>query len=410
MVAWDPMRQSVRAVVKYAISAVFLGIQTVTLAQPGAITQAPAQIPFEPWRETTSSEFVVRYEISFPSAVTSPYAINNTVTSKVYLPTERVGPVPCVILLHFWGATDSNVEIAMAEQLARRGIASVIMPLPYHLSRTPEGTRSGELTIVPDANKLRETMIQSVRDVRRTVDWIQSKSEFRSDAIGITGTSLGAIVTSMVFAVEPRIRTASFMLGGVDLAHILWNSSRVVALREVLRREGYTEDRLRRELAEIEPLNYLKPDDRKSYVIKAKFDTVIPPASADRLINALGTPEVLQIDTGHYGGALVQSRLIRSVVRFFDANFAGSSFSAPEKFYSPTIRFGLTFNPDRGLQVAAGMDVWRLSKQSEAFASVLVTPRGLEGFLGIQVSRGISLGLSVNPRKTTIGGFWSIVF
>lgn len=387
-----------------------LASQTLTLAQPGPVSQGPPPIAFDPWRETTSTEFVTRYEVSFPSPVVSSYSSNNRVPISVFVPTERLGPVPVVILLHYWGATDSNVEVSMANQLATRGIASVVMPLPFHLTRTPEGTRSGELAILPDPVHLEQTMVQSVMDVRRTVDWIATRPEFRADAIGITGTSLGAIITGLAFGVEPRLKTAAFMLGGADIAHILWNSSRVVSQREALRRDGYTEERLREVFAPIEPLNYLRPDGRPVYVVRAKFDTVIPPLSTDRLIEALGNPEVLQIDTGHYGGALVQSRLIRSVVRFFEATFAGASFKAPGRFYTPTVRLGLTVNPVRGLQVAGGLDIWRLPGRADAFASVLLTPRGIEGFVGYQVSKGIALGVSVTPRRTTVGGFWSVVF
>lgn len=404
------MRHTVSAVAKVVIFACFLGVQSATFGQTVSVTDPPPKIEFEPWRETRTSEFYSRYEFTFPSAVTSKYAENNSIKVKVYLPSERIGPVPTVILLHYWGATDDNVEVSMAEKLASRGIASVIFPLPYHMSRTPAGTRSGEMAILPDPEHLKLTMLQSVSDVRRAVDWIQTRPELKPDTIGITGTSLGAIVTALAFAVEPRIKASAYILGGVDLAHILWNSSRVVSQREALRREGYTEEKLRTVLSDIEPLNYLKPDGRKSYVVRAKFDTVLPGASSERLISALDNPDVLEIETGHYGGALIQGRLVTTVVRFFEATFHGTEFTAPSRFYSPTIRLGLTFNPDRGLQVAGGLDVWRLNKSSDAFASVLLTPRGIEGFVGYSFSKGISLGVSITPRRTTIGGFWSVVF
>ncbi|MFX9638786.1 hypothetical protein ABTO85_20010, partial [Acinetobacter baumannii] len=80
-----------------------------------------------------------------------------------------VGPVPVVVLLHYWGAPDTKVEDEIAQLLARRGIAAVAMPLPYHLGRSPMGRRSGELAIVPDPRSLNQTMTQAVLDVQRTI-------------------------------------------------------------------------------------------------------------------------------------------------------------------------------------------------------------------------------------------------
>ena len=40
--------------------------------------------------------------------------------------------------------------------------------------------------------------------------------------------------------IASRAQLGSHLLGGVDLAQILWNSSRVVAQRDELRQKGYT--------------------------------------------------------------------------------------------------------------------------------------------------------------------------
>ncbi|HXH61318.1 MAG TPA: CocE/NonD family hydrolase, partial [Fimbriimonadaceae bacterium] len=267
-----------------AITKAFIGFvlwagpACITLAQQADVTQPPPKITFQPWRETDRTEFYRTYEVAFPSAVTTGYPENDRVPLKVFLPTETFGRVPVVILLHYWGATDDRIEQDMAVHLAKQGVASVLMPLPFHLDRTPKGHASGEMAVVPDIGKLRANTLQAVLDVRRTVDWIVSRPEFDASRIGLAGTSLGAMVSALAYAVEPRFSVTCFLLGGVDVAHILWHSSRVVSQREDLRKQGYTEDRVRSELKSVEPLTYLKPDDRRpSLVISAKFDTVIPP-------------------------------------------------------------------------------------------------------------------------------------
>jgi dienelactone hydrolase len=342
--------------------------------------------------------------------VSTGYVENDTVRLRVFTPTDSFGPVPIVVLLHYWGATDTSLERSAARRLAEAGIASVIVPLPYHLDRTPPGVSSGSMAVRPDVDALINTMVQSVLDVRRAVDWIETRPEFRHDQIGITGTSLGALVTALSFAVEPRFAAASFMLGGVDVAHIIWHSSRVVSQREELRRQGFTEDRLREALAPIEPMNYLQPTDKRpSFVIAAKYDTVIPPADAEKLLTRLGNVKTTWLDTGHYGGALVQAKLVTTVSRFFSQTFRGTDFNAPDSLYAPTIRWGIGLNDETGLQVMAGIDVWRLKANGETFASVMITPRGGQGFLGQTVSKNFAIGIAVTRKRTTVGMLWSIV-
>ena len=382
----------------------------LTLAQPTANVQPPPRIEFEPWREISRGEFSNEYSLAFPSSTVTGVAVNDRVRLRVIVPTQSLGPVPVVVLLHYWGASDVSLERTLARRLAEGGIASVIVPLPYHLDRTPEGYVSGQLAVEPNVLKLQATMWQSVNDVRRTIDWIEGQDQFDKSRIGIAGTSLGALVAALTFAVEPRIAASCYLLGGADIAHIIWHSSRVVEQREELRRQSYTEERLRQELAGIEPLTYLaKSDQRPSYVIAAKFDTVVPPADAEKLIAALGNSQSTWLDTGHYGGVLVQNKLIATVSRFFVQTFRGPGFAAPGSLYAPTIRWGINYSDESGLQVAAGIDVWRLRANGDTFASVMITPRGGIGYIGHTVSKNLSVGVTVLRKRTTWGVMWSIV-
>lgn len=371
----------------------------------------PPVTGFETWRMVGEDDFTETYSVGFRSPVETAFETNDQVRLKVVLPKNRTGRVPVVVLLHYWGATETSLEDEMGAELALKGIASVAMPLPYHLSRTPDGYRSGELAIQADPVQLKATMSQAVLDVRRCADWIGTRPEFDSGRIGLTGTSLGAIVSSLAYAVDERFGSAAFILGGVDLAHILWNSSRVVGQRDQLRRMGYTEESLRAALVSVEPSEYLEGTaQRPTYVVKARHDNVVPPKATEDLIAMLGDPEILVLETGHYGGFLVRSRLVRSVSGFFSATFDGQEFQAPANFYTPTIRFGIGVDAESGLNVSAGLDVWRLNAESDLFASFLLTPRGPQGFIGGSLGRGVALGVVILPRKTTFGMLWNTVF
>lgn len=352
----------------------------------------------------------MNYRIVLPSAYPAANPENATMPLIAVVPKAGQRPFPVVVVLHYWGATDRRVERSMASRLAQRGIASVLVTLPYHLERTPAGTRSGELAIQPDPDKLRATMTQGAWDIRRTVDWIQSREEFRHDAIGVMGTSLGSIMASLAFGLDERLGCACFVLGGADLAGLIWNSSRAVGPRDTLRRQGWTEATLREALAPVEPLTYLRPGARPSFIIGARFDSVVPPANVEKLRDGLGDPAQLWIDTGHYGGALVESGLLRAAANFFAASFAGRPYAPPGRLYAPTLRFGVAASGDRGVQVGLGLDVWRAKADGGGpFASALLTPRGPQLFVGTQVSKGLSLGITILPKRTTWGAFWNFV-
>ncbi|MBI1756246.1 MAG: prolyl oligopeptidase family serine peptidase [Fimbriimonas ginsengisoli] len=372
-----------------------------------AIEQPPPQIAFEPWRVVGPAGKGTEMVATFPSPVASPYPVNDTVTLRVFLPPS--GPAPVVLALHYWGATDLRAERALCLELVRRGIAGAYISLPYHLERTPEGSRSGALAIQPDPKALIDTMTQAVLDVRRAVDFLAARPEIRTDAMAIAGTSLGAIVASTVFGLEPRFGAAVFMLGGADLAHILWHSSRVVAEREAMRRNGFTEESVRDELASVEPLRFLPSRaNSPALVIRARYDTVIPRHASDELSAALPASKTVWLDTGHYGGVFVQRRLLREAASFFDAFFSRRAYTAPERISAPTARIGVELATEDGANVALGLDVARPGAHSLQ-TTLLLTTRGLRLFLGVPLEKGVSAGFVLKPERPGVGLLWSVV-
>lgn len=367
-------------------------------------------VHFPSWRLVDRDDEIEEYSLSFPSALTTEYKNNNTVPLSVFLPRERTGSVPVVVILHYWGARDLRTERIMARELALKGIASTVVTLPYHLQRTPPGYSSGELAIRPDPDSLIATMTQCVLDVRRTVDWVQTRSEFDANRIGVSGVSLGALVASYVYAVDTRIYRASLLLGGVDLAHILWNSSLITRDRDKLRKLGYDEEKLRTKLSPIEPMNVLKERTTgKAFVVGANYDTVIPRVDVDKLIAALPSQETLWIDTGHYGGIFVQRRLSRLVADFFSKEFAGLAFMPPKGIYAPTVRIGAQVDNLDGFQISVGMDVWRAGRGGNLFGSLLVTPTQPAFFMGYRFDDRFAPGIFIKPDKVSFGLIWSIV-
>ena len=395
----------------------FLALTALTVAS-AAFTQ-PAPIPetlkapkitFEPWRQVTEFDNSIEFETSFPSALETPYPANNRVPIRIFIPRNGNAPYPAVVIAHYWGATDLRAEISLADQLAQRGIASAILTLPYHLSRTPPGKRSGEMAVQPDPAALRQTMRQAVMDVQRTVDFLDTRPEIKKSPLGIAGTSLGALVAGLAYGTDPRLSHAAFIVGGADIAGILWKSSRVIPQRDQLRREGYTEETLRTQLSEVEPLQYLPRETPGiGFMIVAKYDTVIPSSSSQKLIDAIPESRVLNIDTGHYGGIFIQRRILAETAAFFGSEFSGVRFEPPKRIYAPSIRLGVSVDPVDGLDIGAGIDLWRLDQKGDTVLSGFISPKGPSLRLMRNVSSGLAIGILAGPKKATVGVMWSTV-
>ncbi|MDR3690558.1 MAG: hypothetical protein P4L46_14365 [Fimbriimonas sp.] len=370
----------------------------------------PPAISFAPWRQVDQTDEVTEFVEEFPSTVVTAYPENNVVPLRVFVPANVSGPIPIVLVLHYWGATDIRNERALAQELTRAHIATAVMTLPYHLARTPPGHRSGDMAIQPDPASLVSTMTQAVLDARRSLDFLDTRPEFDHSRVGIAGTSLGAVVAELAYAVDSRVTKATFILGGVNLAHIVWSSSLLVQQRDLLRRKGYTEEKLSEAIKSIEPLEYFstrKPTS--SFVIAGLYDTVIPKQSAEELIESLSSPKVLWLDTGHYGGIFVQRRLMREVGKYFQIEFRGATFAAPKNLYAPTIRLGVKVDTGNGFDIGVGLDLIKFDKRGDGFTSLFLTPRGPQLFVGKTIYPAVSVGVIGSTHSVGIGLLWSAV-
>jgi hypothetical protein len=384
--------------------------QDIPLPEIPSIAKSPPPITFEPWHEAEQTEDSTEYLTEFPSPIISPYPVNNVVQLRVFMPANPGKAVPVVLILHYWGATDLKNERAMAQELNRANIAAAVMTLPYHLTRTPPGKHSGEMAIEPDPRRMVLTMSQAVLDVRRSIDFLESRAEFDHSRLGLAGTSLGALVAELAYGVDNRVTHVAFILGGANLAHIVWTSSLLVRQRDVLVRRGYTEEKLRESIQPIEPLRFLpNRSPSPSFVIGGQYDTVINKQATEQLIASLTNPKVLWLDTGHYGGIFVQRRLMREVAVFFSQEFSGVPFIVPKRVYAPTIRLGLKVDTGNGFDLGVGLDLLKFDERGDTFASLFVTPRGPQLFLGRTISQGFSLGVIGTTRNSGVALLWSAV-
>ncbi len=261
--------------------------------------------------------------LSFPSEVETTYPEVNTVLAEYYLP-KTSGKVPAVIVLDILEG-DFLVARTFSRALAGNGIAALAMHMPYFGKRRPKGEPeagmfSGGISLA------RDVMTQAVQDIRCAALWLRSREEVDPDRVGIVGVSLGATIGGLALGVDGTFANSALILGGGDVANIIWTSPETARVKERLVEEDYTLDRLRKELAPVDPLTYAdRIDPRKVMMVNARKDRTVPNESTLKLWEKAGRPKIVWYNTTHVGLSLYVAKVIEEAVAFIRGELSNSS-------------------------------------------------------------------------------------
>jgi dienelactone hydrolase len=67
----------------------------------------------------------------------------------------------------------------------------------------------------PDGIQSRTLYVQRAQDLRRTIDYLETREDIDKDRIAYVGLGWGAQVGPVMIATEPRIKTGILLLGGI---------------------------------------------------------------------------------------------------------------------------------------------------------------------------------------------------
>lgn len=300
-----------------------LPAEGVTLFHPTAAEAAvpelfrltEATFPYRT-RHLRDEEGYTVHAVEFPSPIHSPDPENNTVHADYFQP-RGPGRHPAVIVLHILGA-DFALSRYLAARLADRGVSALFVKLPYYGERRPAG--GGKRFLSADMGRSVLSMRQGVCDVRRAAAWLASRPEIDAGRIGVTGISLGGIVSALAAAVGPELDRAALLLAGGGLADILWNMPEPEArrYREAWIASGRTRRDLEALVAPLDPLAYAdRLAGKRVLMIAGNTDEVIPPRAARALWERAGRPPIVWYDCGHYSAAGYLLPAVRRTVAFF---------------------------------------------------------------------------------------------
>jgi dienelactone hydrolase len=185
-------------------------------------------------------------------------------------------------------------------------------------------------------------------DVRRLIDWAETRPEIDTSRIGLIGFSMSALVGANVAGNDPRINTAVYVLGGARPGDMMADCNLVVQYmrEEVSETLGWTQQQYREYFQE--QLTYGDPArwqghyrPENTLIIESGKDDCIPAASRASLFTATGEPERILYPYNHWQPFLSMTPvgrnvLTRDIYEFLDRKLLQNRKDSPQGSHRTT--------------------------------------------------------------------------
>lgn len=245
---------------------------------------------------------LVETTLAFPSPVKSPWPANDTVYAHL-VAKRGVKAAPAVLVLPVMAAPNVWIETRFVERFARDGMAVMWLEMPTQFRRRPDPSQpSGQVFLGRTTASLARNYRQSVLDARRALDVLSARPEADPGRVAVFGISLGALVGSMVYALDARPVFGLFLLGGADFPSLLLDSAMTGPFA---RKMGLSVEDVRRAWPGMDPGERAAANrDKPALLVNASWDAVIPKANALKLREAFPAARQLWVPGGHYSAII----------------------------------------------------------------------------------------------------------
>lgn len=260
--------------------------------------------------------------IRFPSSERNGQP-GNLVDAR-YFRSESAGPKPLLIVLPIWAThTFPSTVISNGYALHSAGRANVLRmlgegPLFDWFEIADVDSREAFDSAVDEAvSRFRAVAI----DLRRLIDWAETRPEIDSSRIGIIGFSMSALVGANVAGNDPRVHTAVYVLGGARPWDMMAECNLVVEYMRKSVSETLGWDQARYRDYFHDKLRYGDPAlwrgryrSENTLVIESSKDDCVPPGSRAELFAATGEPERILYPYNHWQPFLAMTPVGRNVL------------------------------------------------------------------------------------------------
>ena len=294
-----------------------------TAAAGLAVPPRPREIPPFTVGPPRRLGVVDRRDVSFPSPVRTGVPGNDTVRALWFTPVDAK-PVGAVIQLPAWKERNLAAETLVAMGMASRGIAVLLMPLPWQVDRAAPGVGPGEWTLSSDLSRTRAAWLQGAQEVYVASRWIERSQGIPPARQGVFGISLGGHVAGIAYGAYPdRFRAGVFVLAGGGLEHLLSSDAEPVrALKAAMKARGVTPAEVGEILRPLDPATWARPDRKDGvFLVGARADEVVPPEHIQALSDAYGGAPILWLEGTHTSGVGEAPRILAKIVDFLRRRF-----------------------------------------------------------------------------------------
>ncbi|MGB9718549.1 MAG: alpha/beta hydrolase family protein [Thermoproteota archaeon] len=260
---------------------------------------------------------------------------NERVPAMISIPSGP-GKHPCVVFLHGYGGSKEDI-LSFASLVAAEGYAVIAIDAEFHGERREEGKE----LYSPNLEESVKGIIQTIIDLRRAVDYLETRGEIDVERIGYVGGSMGGILGAIFIGVEPRVKAAALLVAGGNMSLMIMRSQHpaIPAIRKYLEEQGITYRELQESLNPVDPLNFIgKFAPRPVAFHFGKNDRIVPAEAGEQLYKAAGEPkQVYWYDSGHN---LPLELVVARILDFMDRELKGRVFTSHEaRFWA--VRYGL---------------------------------------------------------------------
>jgi formylglycine-generating enzyme required for sulfatase activity/dienelactone hydrolase len=210
------------------------------------------------YRDTAHAEWI-RERVDFDAAYGG-----ERMGAVVLTPKGKTGPFQAVVTMGgsnlLYTRTDSVFNAASVDFILRSGRA-VVLPVYKAMFDRNIGLTSDS---PQETSAYRDLIVALVKDTRRTIDYLGTRTDIDTSRIAYLGLSFGGRVAPPVIAMEPRFKAALLMVTGLKMEHAR---------------------------PEVDPLNFLPRIHVPVLMLNGKYDYYFPVETAQKpFYEYLGTP------------------------------------------------------------------------------------------------------------------------
>jgi len=236
---------------------------------------------------------------------------------------------PCIVFLHGYGGSKEDI-LSIAGRAASEEYALIAIDAEFHGERQEEG----KALYSPNLDESRNGIIQTIIDLRRAVDYVETRPEIDKGKIAYVGGSMGGILGAIFIGVEPRIKAAVLLVAGGNMSLMIRESQHpsVIAIRNYLETSGISYDELQQFLDPIDPINFIGRFAPRPVVFHlGKHDRIVPAEAGEQLYRGAGEPKsAYWYDSGH---DLPLELVLVRILDFLDQELKGKTLVFNEVKY-----------------------------------------------------------------------------